>query len=115
MTKRRLILVIMVGFGLRACGGSTSDVAAFCRRIDRDHRRFADPTATTAGRAELRNVISSAPRAIRGDLKTLVDYADSATVETPKSEGELAKLARASKNVGKYVKAHCRIGLTSTT
>ena len=56
---------------------------------------------------ELKKIESSAPSAIKGDIKTLADYLDSvSSSSTPKvpSSSEIAKLTAAEKNITAYTK-----------
>lgn len=119
MMRRNLALLVAVGlvFGLGACGGGGGgSVASFCNLVKKDSKSFS-PSSKTSAVSELKKIESSAPSAIKGDIKTLTDYLDSVSSSKPQvpSASEIAKLTAAEKNITAYTKDKCNIDLTSTT
>jgi len=115
MTKRRLALVIMVGFGLGACRSSgTNRVASFCNLAKRDSQGLTNLGTSDADFA-LDKIENAAPSPIKSDFQTVAAYVDSLSVDKAPSSAAIATVETASVNVTAYVTDVCNVNLRYTT
>ena len=72
-----------------------------------------DNTTEASAITELKKVESDAPSAIKGDMKTLVDFLDSSSSTHPQvpSASEISKLTKAEADIENYAKDKCGIDL----
>ena len=118
MTRRvsagSVAIAVMLGLGLSACGGGgAGSVASFCSEVKTDRSKLADATDSAAGLAALEKAESSAPSAIKSDMKTLVDFVQSVAAKQQPSASEVAKVTEAGQNITAYVKDKCNIDLNT--
>lgn len=115
MTKRTVVLLIVVGFGLGACSSSGgSRVASFCNLAKKDSQDFTNLGTSDANFA-LDKIENAAPSAINSDFKTLADYVDGLSADRVPSTADIATVETASVNVTKYVTDVCKVNLSYTT
>jgi hypothetical protein len=109
-------LALTLGLGLAACGGGGGgSVASFCNEVRSDKSTLGNSSNSAAGEAALKDVEKKAPSAIKPDIKTIVDFIDSASATKQPSAADLAKVETAGKNITSYVKDKCKVDLDTGT
>jgi hypothetical protein len=121
MIKRCVVVVLSVAFLFSACGGSGSDVAAFCTQVRAFRAKYgsdfnpADKKKVAQAKIDLRTMANDAPKSIRADASSVSDafdfFADGKSPPAYRNQ----EIQTASENLTKYGEDHCGIKPTPTT
>jgi hypothetical protein len=116
VTARAMAVVMVIGFGLPACGGGGGgSVASFCSEVKTDKAKLSNASNSAADLAALKRAESAAPSGIKGDIRKLIDFIGSASPTHKPSASDIGKAATAGKNVTIYVKDKCKVDLNAGT